>query len=108
VLALGVAYKPNVSDIRESPALEVIHLLQQRGAEVTYADPHVPSIGYNGSQLSAVPADEAAIKGADCVVILTDHKEFDYDRIAGDASLVVDTRNATWGILNPKAEVIRL
>ena len=108
VLALGVAYKPNVSDTRESPALEVIHLLQQRGAEVTYADPHVPSIGYNGSQLNAVLADEAAIKGADCVLILTDHKEFDYKQIAGDASLVVDTRNATWGILNPKAEVIRL
>jgi UDP-N-acetyl-D-glucosamine dehydrogenase len=108
VLALGVAYKPNVGDIRESPALEVIHLLQQRGAEVTYADPHVPSIGYNGSQLSAVIADEAAIKAADCVVILTDHKDFDYKQIAGDASLVVDTRNATWGILNPKAEVIRL
>jgi UDP-N-acetyl-D-glucosamine dehydrogenase len=108
VLALGVAYKPNVGDVRESPALEVIHLLQQRGAEVTYADPHVPTVGYNGSQLTAVIADEAAVKGADCVVILTDHKEFDYKKIAGDASLVVDTRNATWGILNPKAEVIRL
>jgi UDP-N-acetyl-D-glucosamine dehydrogenase len=75
---------------------------------VTYADPHVPTIGHNGGQLNAVLADEAAIKGADCVVILTDHKEFDYKKIAGDASLVVDTRNATWGILNPKAEVIRL
>jgi len=108
VLALGVAYKPNVSDIRESPALEVIEQLRKRGADVTYADPHVPKVSIDGTQFEAVVADEKAIKGSDCVVILTDHKDFDYNRIAGDASLVLDTRNATWGILNPKAEVIRL
>ncbi|HEX2667730.1 MAG TPA: nucleotide sugar dehydrogenase [Gammaproteobacteria bacterium] len=108
VLALGVAYKPNVGDVRESPALEVIHQLQERGADVCYADPHVPKVAFNGTQLDAVVADEKAYRDADCVVILTDHSEFDYKRIASSASLVVDTRNATWGILNPKAEVIRL
>jgi UDP-N-acetyl-D-glucosamine dehydrogenase len=108
VLALGVAYKSNVDDIRESPALEVIHQLQQRGAEVTYADPHVTKVAFNGTQMAAVLADDKAVRESDCVVILTDHKGFDYEHIARNASLVVDTRNATWGILNPKAEVIRL
>ncbi|HSN18154.1 MAG TPA: nucleotide sugar dehydrogenase [Gammaproteobacteria bacterium] len=108
VLALGVAYKPNVSDIRESPALEVIDLLRKRGANVTYADPHVPNVSIDGTRFEAVAADKQAVKGSDCVVILTDHADFDYNQIAGDASLVLDTRNATWGIQNPKAEVIRL
>lgn len=108
VLALGVAYKSNVDDIRESPALEVIHQLQERGAQVSYADPHVPKVAFNGTQMEAVQVDDKAIGESDCVVILTDHKGFDYEHIAGKASLVVDTRNATWGILNPKAEVIRL
>ena len=108
VLALGVAYKPNVSDIRESPALEVIEQLKQRGAQVDYADPHVPSVALNGGRMSSVTADDARVKDADCVLILTDHSEFDYKRITGTASLVVDTRNATWGIPRSKAEVIRL
>ncbi len=108
VLALGVAYKSNVDDIRESPALEVIHLLQQRGAQVTYADPHVPKVAFNGTRLEAVLPDDKAVRDSDCVLILTDHSGFDYNHITDAASLVVDTRNATWGILNPKAEVIRL
>jgi len=108
ILALGVAYKPGVADIRESPALEVIDQLRQKGAKVSYADPHVPTVGVNGTQLSSVIVDDAKIMAADCVLILTDHREFDYQRIASAASLVVDTRNATWGIRNPKAEVIRL
>lgn len=108
VLALGVAYKRGVSDTRESPALEVINQLRKKGVQVTYADPHVPMIGSNGSRLKAVMLDEAAIEASDCVLILTDHEEFDYQQIAESASLVVDTRNATWGIENPRAEVIRL
>ncbi len=108
VLALGVAYKPNVADIRESPALEVIQQLRQQGAVVDYADPHVPSVAVNGTRLASVVVDEARIKAADCVLILTDHSDFDYKRITRDASLVVDTRNATWGIHDAVAEVIRL
>ena len=108
ILALGVAYKPGVADIRESPALEVIEQLRQKGADVSYADPHVPAVAFNGVRLTSVAADDARIKASDCVLILTDHREFDYQHIASAASLVVDTRNATWGILNPKAEVIRL
>jgi UDP-N-acetyl-D-glucosamine dehydrogenase len=108
ILALGVAYKAGVGDIRESPALEVIDLLRQKGADVNYADPHVPTVALNGTQLNAVAPDDARIKDSDCVLILTDHREFDYRKITGTASLVLDTRNATWGINAPKAEVIRL
>ena len=108
ILALGVAYKRGVADIRESPALEVIDQLRQKGADVSYADPHVPTVAFNGTQLTSVTADDARIKASDCVLILTDHSEFDYQHIANAASLVVDTRNATWGIRNPSAEVIRL
>lgn len=108
ILALGVAYKRGVGDIRESPALEVIDQLKQKGAHVEYADPHVPAVGINGSQMRAVTVDEAAIAAADCVVILTDHPEFDYQSVTDKASLVLDTRNATWGINDCKAEVIRL
>ncbi|MGE5624353.1 MAG: nucleotide sugar dehydrogenase [Bacillota bacterium] len=108
VLALGVAYKPGVGDVRESPALEVIDQLRQKGADVSYADPHVPTVAFNGTRLTAVAADDERIRSSDCVLILTDHREFDYRHIADAASLVVDTRNATWGIHETKAEVIRL
>lgn len=108
VLALGVAYKRGVGDIRESPALEVIDQLRQKGAEVCYADPHVPSVTVNSHALQAVSADDARMAESDCVMILTDHEEFDYRHITDVASLVLDTRNATWGINATKAEVIRL
>ena len=108
ILALGVAYKRGVGDIRESPALEVIEQLKQKGAKVSYADPHVPSVKFNGSQMEAVVADAAAIKEADCVLILTDHPEFDYRQVTEGAALVLDTRNATWGMNGGKGEVIRL
>lgn len=108
VLALGVAYKRGVADIRESPALEVIDQLQQKGAEVCYADPHVPAVTVNSHALQAVTVDDARMAESDCVMILTDHEEFDYRHITDTASLVLDTRNATWGINASKAEVIRL
>jgi len=108
ILALGVAYKRGVSDIRESPALEVLLQLRAKGAQHAYADPYVPRIALDGAELRSVAADDAALKTADCVVILTDHPEFDYPRIAELASLVVDTRNATWGLGTPRAQIIRL
>ena len=108
VLALGVAYKRAVGDTRESPALEVLHGLQQRGALVSYADPYVPSVVIGDVELKAVPASDENIAAADCVVVLTDHPDFDYARVAELASLVVDSRNATWGIPAPNARIVRL
>jgi len=96
ILALGVAYKRGVGDIRESPALEVLAMLRERGADIAYADPYVPSVVIEGAELKAVDVTLAELAGADCVVILTDHPDFDYRRIVDTALLVVDTRGATW------------
>lgn len=108
ILALGVAYKRGVGDTRESPALEVLALLAQRGAHVSYADPYVPSITVDGTVLAAVRPDKKRLASADCVVILTDHPDFDYRRVVEVSALVVDTRNATWGIPAPSGRVIAL
>jgi UDP-N-acetyl-D-glucosamine dehydrogenase len=90
VLVLGVSYKADVNDTRESPALKLIELLQTAGAEVAYHDPHVPELPRHG--LSSQPLDAS---GYDCVAIVTAHSSIDYDRLVDDASLVVDFRNAT-------------
>jgi UDP-N-acetyl-D-glucosamine dehydrogenase len=92
VLVLGVAYKPGIGDMRESPALKLISLLQNAGAEVSYHDPHVPTFADHGLIMECVPYEPAAY---DCVVIVTDHPEIDYDQLIDDAELVVDLRNAT-------------
>jgi UDP-N-acetyl-D-glucosamine dehydrogenase len=92
VLVLGVAYKPDIGDMRESPALKLISLLQNAGADVAYHDPHVPSFDEHGLSMSCVPYEPTAY---DCVVVVTDHSTIDYDQLVDDASLVVDLRNAT-------------
>jgi len=89
---VGVAYKRNIDDIRESPALDIMHLLKKRGARLTYTDPYVPDLTVDGLRLSAQPMETAA--AADCVVIITDHSAFDYPRLVECARLIVDTRNA--------------
>jgi UDP-N-acetyl-D-glucosamine dehydrogenase len=105
---LGVAYKRDIDDVRESPALDIIHLLGRRGAKVTYSDPYVAKLRGDGF----LPADMQAIdpgKGAeeaDCVVIVTDHKSFDYPGLVKRARLIVDTRNALKG--NPSDKIVRL
>jgi len=108
IFALGVAYKRGVGDTRESPALEVLARLRERGAEVSYADPHVPAVVLDGIILKAVEPTDEELAAADCVVILTDHPEFDYRRIVDVARLVVDSRNATWGTPAPSGRVVRL
>jgi len=108
VLALGVAYKRGVGDIRESPALEVLSMLRDKGADVAYADPYVPSVEVDGVLLKAVEAAPRELAAADCVVILTDHPEFDYRQIVETAPLVIDTRGATWGIPAPAERVVTL
>ncbi len=92
ILVLGVAYKPDISDTRESPAVKLISLLQNAGASVDYHDPHVPSFEENGLRMSSSPLAPATY---DCVVIVTNHSEIDYDRLVEEADLVVDLRNAT-------------
>ncbi len=94
---LGVAYKRDIDDVRESPALDVIHLLQGLGANVTYSDPWIPKIDHEPIFMDAI--DEAkGVKEADCVVIITDHKKFDYPALVKNAKVIVDTRNALKGV----------
>jgi UDP-N-acetyl-D-glucosamine dehydrogenase len=92
ILVLGIAYKPDISDMRESPAIKIIGLLESAGAEVAYHDPHVPEFSENGLSMRSVPLEPDAY---DCVVIVTDHSSIDYERVVEDAKLVVDLRNAT-------------
>jgi UDP-N-acetyl-D-glucosamine dehydrogenase len=92
VLVLGVAYKPDIGDMRESPAVKLIGLLGNAGADVSYHDPHVPSFSEHGLELSSVAYEPAAY---DAVVVVTDHHSIDYDALVDEAKLVVDLRNAT-------------
>ena len=101
VHVIGVAYKRDVDDMRESPALDVIELLKRRGAAVTYTDPFVPVLRHGPVDLTAVSLDEALAAGCDCAVIVTDHTTFDYPAIARRFPLVVDTRNALKGLRTP-------
>ena len=94
VLILGVTYKPDVNDIRESPALEIMEMLARKGARISYADPFTPQLTLDGHKLSAVESSREALAAADCVLILTNHSAFDYAAIAEHSALVVDTRNA--------------
>jgi UDP-N-acetyl-D-glucosamine dehydrogenase len=93
VHVMGVAYKRDIDDVRESPALDIMHLLSRRGARVTYSDPRIPELRLDGSSLRAIEAAEAA-GSADCVVIVTDHSDFDYASLVEQSRLIVDTRNA--------------
>jgi UDP-N-acetyl-D-glucosamine dehydrogenase len=94
VLVLGVAYKRDVEDIRESPALDIIRLLEGQGAQVTYFDPHVPRFREDGQEFRSVELTSDVVAAADCVMIVTDHTAVDYRMIKRMAKLVVDTRNA--------------
>jgi UDP-N-acetyl-D-glucosamine dehydrogenase len=93
---LGVAYKRDIDDVRESPALDIIHLLGRRGARVTYSDPYVAQIHADGIEMKSVDA-AGVVEDADCVVIVTDHRSFDYHGVVAAAKLIVDTRNALKG-----------
>ena len=101
---MGVAYKRDIDDMRESPALDVMMLLERRGGVVTYSDPHVPTLRVDGLEMQASPEDAAAT--ADCVVIVTDHAAFDYKALVQRSTLIVDTRNALKGVSSPK--IVRL
>jgi UDP-N-acetyl-D-glucosamine dehydrogenase len=108
VLVLGAAYKPDIDDLRESPALDVIGLLEQKGAAVYYHDPYVPCIAHENWTRESVPDLLAAVREADCVVVVTNHKVYDYPAILEEAKLIVDTRNAYGSIARENPKVVRL
>ena len=105
VHVLGVAYKRNIDDVRESPALDIISLLEERGAHITYTDPYVPKIQLRNRSLDSTDLAEM-VPGADCVLLVTDHSDFDYSEILRNANLIVDTRNAFKS--NSSSKIVRL
>ena len=108
-LVLGAAYKPDIDDVRESPALDVIGLLRQKGAMVTYHDPYVPKIHHHdGWDLESVQDLMTAVRESDCVVIATNHKGYNYTAILEAAALIVDTRNALGKLAQNNPKVVRL
>ena len=108
IVILGVAYKPDVADVRESPAIEVIRLLAEKGADVAYCDHHVPQLEVEGAVYKASDLSDALLESADLVVIVTAHSDVDYRRVAEKTERIFDTRNATAGISDPRARIRRL
>jgi UDP-N-acetyl-D-glucosamine dehydrogenase len=108
ILILGIAYKRDIDDMRESPALDVMRLLEQRGAQVDYHDPWVASFREDGHAKSSVPLDHEVLERADAVVIVTDHSGVNYQLVADHARLVVDTRNATSKLKPSRARIVPL
>jgi UDP-N-acetyl-D-glucosamine dehydrogenase len=94
ILVLGVAYKPDIDDARESPALDIIHLLREQGANVAFSDPHVDSVRIGGAKLTSVELTSEQVANAECIVVTTNHTAFNYGMIKKNAKAVVDTRNA--------------
>jgi UDP-N-acetyl-D-glucosamine dehydrogenase len=108
VLVIGVAFKRNVADVRNSPALKILELLEARGLETLYHDPLVPQLAMGDRELRSVPLDPAVLAGADCVLIHTDHAAVDWGGVLAHARLVLDTRNATRAHRAGRARVVRL
>ncbi len=108
ILVLGVAYKRDIKDVRESPALDVIKLLQNAGVEVKYNDPHVPSIRMDNSVMKSVELTRKLVQSSDCVAVLTDHSAYDYGFIVRNAQLVMDTRNATKNVKKNREKIVKL
>jgi UDP-N-acetyl-D-glucosamine dehydrogenase len=108
VLVLGVAYKKDIDDMRESPALDVIRLLEQQGAVVVYHDPFVPKFREDGHEHASVPLTDDELARADAVVIVTDHSTVDYQRVVHLSRVIVDTRNATSKLAKGKGRIVSL
>jgi UDP-N-acetyl-D-glucosamine dehydrogenase len=112
ILIMGVAYKRDIDDMRESPALAIIEKLQRLGAAVSYHDPYVPEIHLeaNDENMRGIDLSDEVVSGAECVVIVTDHRKIDYKWLVQHANLIVDTRNATRGLVDERSgdKIIRL
>jgi UDP-N-acetyl-D-glucosamine dehydrogenase len=108
ILVLGVAYKRDIDDVRESPALDVIRLLEDHGAIVTFHDPFISTIRENGHVRKGMDLTPELLDGSDAVVVVTDHRSVDYQLVMDHTSLIVDSRNVTKGLVRTKARVVSL
>ncbi len=111
ILILGVAYKKDVDDVRESPALEIMEILQAKGALLSYSDPYIPRLhkmrAYDFSHMSSLPLNEDVLKSQDLVLITTDHSSIDYQWVVDHASTIVDTRNATRRVTRGREKIVK-
>ena len=103
VLIIGIAYKKDIDDMRESPALKIAELLRFKGANISYHDPNIN----DAKELKFVELNKESLRKADAVVITTDHSNVDYEMVGKYARLIIDTRNVMAGVKNPKADVLR-
>jgi UDP-N-acetyl-D-glucosamine dehydrogenase len=108
ILILGVAYKANVSDVRESPAIEVAELLLQKGAQVDYHDPHVPEFELGAHGMKSVELTDEVLAAADLAIVVTDHQAVDYERVVARSARVFDTRNATHAVRSGREKIRKL
>jgi UDP-N-acetyl-D-glucosamine dehydrogenase len=108
IVIIGAAYKPNVSDTRESPAVDIVRRLENWKANVEYHDPFVPTLDVDGGRYESVPLTDERLQEADCTIIVTDHSTLDLDRIVSNSSLVFDTRNATADLDIGGGDIVRL
>lgn len=108
ILIVGAAYKRDINDLRESPALDIIRLLQERGGVVQYHDDYIPDLRHEGLEMASMPLSADLLAAVDCVVIVTDHSHLDYAWIAEHARIIVDTRNALKNVAHPRARVVLL
>jgi UDP-N-acetyl-D-glucosamine dehydrogenase len=107
LLVLGIAYKKDIDDLRESPALDVIELLQQKGANVSYHDPYCPTVKIGEHEMKSVAFDK--LDGYDAIIVVTDHSSVDYKQVAAKAKVIVDTRNAMKNVkADARAKIISL
>ncbi|MDA8229346.1 MAG: nucleotide sugar dehydrogenase [Desulfitobacterium hafniense] len=111
IFVLGVAYKKDIDDVRESPALKIMELLRKNGANISYHDPYVSVIEPHGGStihLESTPLTEDVLSGADCVLIITDHSDIDYEWVVENSKLIVDTRNATKNVVNNREKIVKI
>jgi UDP-N-acetyl-D-glucosamine dehydrogenase len=111
VFVLGVAYKKDIDDVRESPALKIMELLSKNGAILKYHDPYIPDIEPHGGitfALTSLDMTDEQLKAADCVLILTDHSAIDYERVVQNAKLIIDTRNATKNVKHDRGKIVKI
>ncbi|MBL76624.1 MAG: UDP-N-acetyl-D-glucosamine dehydrogenase [Chloroflexi bacterium] len=108
VLILGIAYKPNVSDFRESPSLDIIDILRNKGALVSYHDPYIPKLQYEHFDMSSIDINESIMQSFDCVIIATNHDDYDWPWVIQNSHALLDTRNATANTKGSKSHVVKL
>jgi UDP-N-acetyl-D-glucosamine dehydrogenase len=108
ILVLGIAYKKDINDVRESPALDILRILERKGAQLSYNDPFIPSCAEDPLNLLSVDLTDEVLESMDCVILVTNHSDYDYQRFVEHSKIFIDTRNVTKDIQAAKGVIIKL